>query len=506
MEIFFISLYVITLTYLVGNSLVQARLAWHFYRRNRQVSNSATVFPNLPLPSVTVQLPIYNEIYVVERLLTAITAIDYPRHLLDIQVLDDSTDETTRLVDRQLSFIRGQGITIEHIRRDQRTGFKAGALAEGLRRAQGEFVAIFDADFLPAPDFLLRLLPHFDQPNVGLVQARWDHVNLTDSWLTRFQGLFLDAHLFVEQWGRQTANHLINFNGTAGIWRKTCIEDAGGWHMDTLTEDLDLSYRAQLRGWQFRYAGDVGVPAELPFSMQALKTQQFRWMKGIAECARKHLWPTLQSSRLRASSKAYAFVHLLSSLPFCCLLILGLTSVPLLWLQQQPANRLLFEKVSWLAPLSLASTALYWAGFSYRQRVSKTRFLSFTGHYLLLMLFSMGLSLHNTRAVLEGYAGRKSQFVRTPKFNRGLEQPSQRSNRYQSKQRVAQSVGELLLCFYFLGGIGLGVYLRDFSLLPFHVFLLMGFGLVSYYSVVQSVSFKKGPSKPQSVLQSVDEL
>ncbi|WP_381527748.1 glycosyltransferase [Spirosoma soli] len=456
-------------------------------------------FSGFPLPSITVQLPLYNERYVVERLLAAVTALDYPRHLLDIQVLDDSSDETTSLIDNQLALIRQRGISIAHIRRAERTGFKAGALAQGTRQAQGDFIAIFDADFLPAPDFLLRLIPYFTHPEIGLVQARWDHLNLTDSWLTRFQGFFLDAHLFVEQWGRHSANHLINFNGTAGIWRKACIEDAGGWHADTLTEDLDLSYRAQLRGWKFQYAGEVGVPAELPLSMQALKTQQFRWMKGIAECARKHLGSTLQSSRLQISNKAYALFHLLSSLPFCCLFILGLSSVPLLWFLQQPVYQLWVERISGLTLLSVASVFLYWVGFMHRQPFSKTRLLSFLGHYLLFMVLSMGLSYHNTKAVVEGFAGRKSSFIRTPKFNRGTQQTSWHTNVYVSKQSRELPWAEILLCLYFLGGIGLAFHLHIFNLLPLHLLLVVGMGLVVCYPAWQAVPEKAKKNKQASL-------
>jgi cellulose synthase/poly-beta-1,6-N-acetylglucosamine synthase-like glycosyltransferase len=488
MSVLLVSLYVIPLLYLVGSSLAQARLAWHFYRRKQPSLPLEATKLDFPLPRVTVQLPLYNERYVVERLLVAIAALDYPGHLLEIQVLDDSTDETTTLIEQQLDFIRQQGITIKHLQRADRTGFKAGALAQGTRQATGEFIAIFDADFLPAPDFLLRLLPYFTNPRVGLVQARWDHLNATDSLLTRFQGFFLDAHLFVEQWGRQTARHLINFNGTAGIWRKACIDDAGGWHADTLTEDLDLSYRAQLRGWQFNYAGDVGVLAELPLSMQALKTQQFRWMKGIAECARKHLGPTLQSSRLRPASKGYAFFHLLSSLPFCCLLVLGLTSVPLLWLEQQPAYRLLLGQISGVAVLSLASISLYWSAFTFRKPARNVPLLSFMGHYGLFMVFSMGLSLHNAQAVVAGFAGRKSAFVRTPKFNQNAAQSSWRQNRYLLSADMKLSWGELFLCLYFLGAIGLGFYWQNFSFMPLHLLFVTGFGLVSYYSIGESVA------------------
>jgi cellulose synthase/poly-beta-1,6-N-acetylglucosamine synthase-like glycosyltransferase len=229
--------------------------------------------------------------------------LDYPKNRLEIQVLDDSTDETTQLIAHYIPRIQQMGISVEHLRRADRSGFKAGALAEAMKKANGELIAIFDADFVPPPEFLCQLLPYFADSNTGLVQARWAHLNPSHSWLTRCQAFLLDAHMYAEQRGRDSAGYLITFNGTAGMWRKDCITDAGGWQSDTLTEDLDLSYRAQLRGWQLRYAGQVSAPAELPLTLQALKAQQYRWMKGIAECARKHLLTTMQSSRLSAASK-----------------------------------------------------------------------------------------------------------------------------------------------------------------------------------------------------------
>lgn len=238
-------------------------------------------------PLVTVQLPIYNELYVVERLIDAVCLFEYPKNRLEIQVLDDSTDETVSIIAQKVRLYKAQGFDIQHIRRSSRDGFKAGALAYGLTAAKGEFIAIFDADFIPHPDFLTTTIPHFENATVGVVQTRWVHLNESYSLITQLQAFGLDGHFIVEQGGRNAAGHFINFNGTAGVWRKSCILDAGGWSAQTLTEDLDLSYRAQLRGWQFVYLENVETPAELPATMPALKSQQYRWMKGAPNAPAK---------------------------------------------------------------------------------------------------------------------------------------------------------------------------------------------------------------------------
>jgi cellulose synthase/poly-beta-1,6-N-acetylglucosamine synthase-like glycosyltransferase len=302
-----IGIYVLLLAFIFAYSLVQLNLLLKYLSsRKRRQNLDAEIMPadQSLWPLVTVQLPVYNELYVVERLIDSAVALNYPKEKLEIQVLDDSTDESFELAANKVQHYQLLGFNIKHIKRSERTGYKAGALAYGLEIAEGEFCAIFDADFVPDPDFLIKTLPHFANKEVGMVQSRWEHLNREYSLLTRLQAFALDAHFTVEQGGRNAGNHFINFNGTAGIWRVKAINDSGGWSADTLTEDLDLSYRAQLKGWKFIFLESLGSPAELPAAMNALKTQQYRWNKGAAECARKNLGKVLSSANCNRSIKS----------------------------------------------------------------------------------------------------------------------------------------------------------------------------------------------------------
>ena len=284
-------------------------------------------------PQVTVQLPLFNELYVAERLLKAAADIDYPAECLEIQVLDDSTDGTYGIVARTVAELRRGGVAINHLHRTDRQGFKAGALASGLSSARGEFICVFDADFLPPRDLLKRSLPHFGSPEVGMVQARWTHLNRDYSLLTKIQAFALDFHFILEQTGRNFGRHFINFNGTAGIWRKECILDAGNWSGETLTEDLDLSYRAQLKKWKFKYLEDVETPAELPVVISAARSQQFRWNKGAAENFRKNYRKLVKDPSVSFGTKFHGFFHLLNSSMFLIVLLLGILSVPVLYIK-----------------------------------------------------------------------------------------------------------------------------------------------------------------------------
>ena len=290
MSITIIVIYTIAITLLFFYCIMQLSLAIHYIRYKRRIKAEEETFkiPESEYPMVTVQLPVYNELYVVERLIDAVVKFDYPKDKLEIQLLDDSTDESFEIARKKVEFYQQQGINIIQVKRPVRKCYKAGALEYGMHTAKGEYLAIFDADFVPYPDFLKKTIPHFlTDEKIGVVQARWEHINKDYSILTKMQAFALDMHFTVEQQGRNAAGYFINFNGTAGIWRRTCIDDAGGWNSDTLTEDLDLSYRAQLKGWKFKYVEDVVAPAELPTDMNALKSQQFRWNKGGAETARK---------------------------------------------------------------------------------------------------------------------------------------------------------------------------------------------------------------------------
>jgi len=435
-------------------------------------------------PMVTIQLPLYNEYYVVERLIDHVAALDYPWQRLEIQVLDDSTDESFDIAAQAISDWQSKGLDIQHIRRPERIGFKAGALQYGLARAKGEFIAIFDSDFTPNPDFLKRTLPPFNDGKVGVVQSRWEHLNEEYSLLTRLQAFGLDAHFSVEQRGRNVNGHFINFNGTAGVWRKSCIEDAGGWHSDTLTEDLDLSYRAQLNGWQFQYLEKLASPAELPAAMPALKNQQYRWTKGAAECAVKNLPKVLRSSRLSWKTKLHAIFHLMNSSIFICVILTALMSVPMLFIKFNSPDLDLVFKVASLFLLSFFILAFfYWTSLKHGQHERFKGFGEFLMLFPLFLSISMGLSLHNAIAVIEGFMGRKTPFVRTPKFSIVDAEDSFWENRYLIRRIHPITIVEVLLSLYFLSGIAVAFYLKDFGLVPFHLMLGLGFGLVGYYSL-----------------------
>jgi cellulose synthase/poly-beta-1,6-N-acetylglucosamine synthase-like glycosyltransferase len=358
-------------------------------------------------PQVTVQLPIYNELHTAERLLTTVAALDYPHDRLEIQVLDDSTDDTRELAAQAVEGLHDQGHDIIHVTRRDRSGFKAGALAAGMDRAKGELVAIFDADFMPESDFLRRVVPHFADPAVGCVQTRWGHVNREYSAFTQTQALGVDGHFVVQQAARSQAGLFLNFNGTAGIWRRACIDDAGGWQGDTLTEDLDLSYRAQLRGWRIAYLPDVVVPAELPAQISAFKRQQARWAQGSIETARKLMGPLLRSDQPR-HVKLEGVLHLTGYLVHPLMLSIILLTFPMSFSRSWVVLGIPWLMVTAAGPPLLYVVAQTAGGRAWRHRL---RFLP------LLVMLGMGLSLSNTGAVLRGALGISRSFQRTPKFD-----------------------------------------------------------------------------------------
>jgi cellulose synthase/poly-beta-1,6-N-acetylglucosamine synthase-like glycosyltransferase len=483
MEWIIVGLYSFSLLYVFLFSMGQLHLTW-VYLKSRKQKRENTVFQSSFTPFVTIQLPVYNEKYVVSRLLDAVSKFDYPRDKIEIQVLDDSNDETTNIILRKLEALRPLGLDIKLIHREDRSGFKAGALAAGCKIAKGDFIAIFDADFLPQPDFIKKTIPYFAEPGIGVVQTRWGHINKNYSLLTQLQAFGLDAHFSIEQTARSAANSFINFNGTCGMWRKECIEDAGGWNFDTLTEDLDLSYRAQLKGWKFKYLEEVETPGELPVIMNAIKSQQYRWNKGGAETARKNFGKVFLS-KMSWVNKIHAFFHLFNSSVFVCLLIAAILSVPMLFIKNQHPT------VEWIFDLGivfilgfLSITLFYWVSSKRFQNSSSKSFLSVYPKFLIV---SMGLSLHNGIAVIEGLLGRKSPFIRTPKFNVAIKGDSWKGNDYVKIKLNAVTIMEGVLCLYFLFGIVTGFYLKDIGLLFFHVMLMLGFGGVFYYSVKPTV-------------------
>ncbi len=367
------------------------------------------------LPRVTIQLPMYNEKYVAERVIERVCRLDYPRDRLQIQVLDDSTDETVEVARQAVAKAAERGFDIEYRHRDQRVGYKAGALQEGLKTAKGEFIAIFDADFVPKADFLQRSIHYFTDPRVCVVQTRWDHLNRNDSLLTRSQAIFLDGHFAIEHVARNRSQRFMSFNGTAGTWRRKAIEDAGGWQHDTLTEDLDLSYRAQMKGWKFVFLPELTSPAELPAEMNAFKAQQFRWTKGGAQTALK-LLPKVMLSRLPLKVKAEAFFHLTAFCMHIFMLVLLTLMFPALYLRTVPLTegtvwRSVFD-VSVITLATLSAAAFYLAS-----QFELTRDWRTALKYLpMMMALGVGLSVSNSKAILEAWLGRRSEFVRTPKY------------------------------------------------------------------------------------------
>ncbi|HYW34477.1 MAG TPA: cellulose synthase family protein [Balneolaceae bacterium] len=488
LSLILIALYAFGLTAIFVYTIAQVHLVYHYLkgtsRKKPKVNWSEKSSEAFPM--VTVQLPIYNERYVVDRLLDAVTNFNWPKEKLQIQVLDDSTDDTVDIIAEKVQKLQEHGYQIQHVKRPTREGYKAGALQYGLKRAKGEYIAIFDADFMPQPDFLRQTLPWFEDKNMGMVQARWGHLNQQYSLLTKLQAFALNAHFTVEQKGRNNAGYFMNFNGTAGVWRKACIRDAGGWQHDTLTEDLDLSYRAQMRGWDFYFTEEVVSPAELPVVVSALKAQQFRWTKGAAEAARKH-FSRVWNLDMPLIKKLHASSHLLSSSVFLFILLISVLSVPLLWFQSQEPGLAIFFKLAGFFLIGLLGWLLFYGTSFMIQENGST--LAKAGRLIymfpLFLSISMGLSLHNTIAVLKGYARRTTPFVRTPKFNIiGL------SDRWSDKKYLitklsAADITEGLLTVYFLGGIITAFLLQDYSMLPFHLMLFVGFGTIFGHSLYE---------------------
>lgn len=464
-------------------SLSQGELTLR-YLKGKKATKTAPDSPE-SWPIVTVQLPIFNEIYVVERLIRNAAKFDYPGQKLEIQVLDDSTDETTEIAQKVIDELAESGLDIKLIHRDNRQGFKAGALEEGMNVAKGEFLAVFDSDFLPKADFLRRTIPYF-KDGVGAVQARWEHLNEDFSLLTKLQGLALDAHFSIEQQGRSTSGSFLNFNGTAGVWRKECITNSGGWSAETLTEDLDLSYRAQMKGWKIEYLEEYTAPAEIPAMMPAVKTQQYRWNKGGAENARKNLNQVLKSDK-PMSVKAHAFFHLMSTGVFILVLISAVASVPLLeylWTEPFESSILRYTYVFFLGFFLLAF--FYWNSMRQRRSSGARTTLDFLRYFPAFLSLSMGLSWHNSLAVIEGYLGKKTPFVRTPKFALLEGKGHLSDNRYLKFNWSSISFVEGLFAIYFAYGVFLGISLDYPSFLPFHVLLCIGFGGIFFYSLKHS--------------------
>jgi len=445
-----------------------------FYRLRSRLDRPPAELESLPL--ITIQLPVYNERFVVERLLAAIEALDYPRELLEIQVLDDSSDDTRELVACQVSRMQKEGWSVVQIHRSNRQGFKAGALQNGLRTAKGDFIAIFDADFIPPREVLRQSIHHFSDPSIGMVQTRWGHLNREANWLTRVQAVFLDGHLLIEQTVRNGCGRFFNFNGTAGVWRRQAIEEAGGWEADTLTEDLDLSYRAQLAGWKFRFLPGVVTPAELPATMNAFKTQQHRWAKGAIQTCRKIL-PRVLFSKLPWRVKLEAFFHLTSNFSYCLLALMAFLIFP--DPKGNPAIPVFFAVHLPVFLLASGTVILFYATVL---RVVGIPMRLWWLYLPMLIAVGIGLSLNNARAVMEALFKIDSPFARTPKTGGQSLKTSRRKRAYVSPASWLLLI-EIVLAFHF-ARFAYQAFERELWLsLPFFVLFSFSFGYTALMSM-----------------------
>ena len=465
--------------------IILAVYGWHryylvyLYLRNR--GNEPKPGPTLsPQPVVTIQLPLYNEMYVADRLIASVCAIDYPRELLEIQVLDDSTDETRGIAELAVRRFAAEGVDIKYIHRADRTGYKAGALEAGLKEARGEFVGIFDADFLPTPDFLTRIMPHFGDAKIGMVQARWGHINQDYSLLTKIQSILLDGHFVLEHGGRYRAGRFFNFNGTAGVWRRAAIDDAGGWQHDTLTEDLDLSYRAQLRGWRFVFLSDLIAPAEVPVEMNAFKSQQHRWAKGSIQTCRK-LLPQILRADVPLGVKAEAFFHLTANFNYPLMCVLSVLMFPSMVIRY---NMGWYEMMLIDVPLFFAATFSVCNFYMVCQREIHRDWRARIKYLPFLMSIGIGLCINNSRAVFEALFNKQSEFARTPKYH--IESDSDEWVGKKYRQSVAvQPLIELALGLYFTATVFYALANQIYGTVPFLVLFQIGFLYTGLLSIVQ---------------------
>ncbi|UCG11288.1 MAG: glycosyltransferase [Deltaproteobacteria bacterium] len=454
--------------------------------QHRQQILKQKFFEKLPLcvwPRVTIQLPIFNERYVAERLVKSACHIDYPKELLEVQVLDDSTDDTVEICRSVVEEMREQGFDITHLHRSVRTGYKAGALKEGLRSAKGEFVGIFDADFVPSRNFLRETIPYFVAPEVGMVQTRWGHLNCDYSMLTRAQSMGIDGHFGVEQAARAWGGLFMNFNGTAGIWRKKTIEDAGGWQADTLTEDLDLSYRAQLKGWKLEFAPGVVCPAELPVTINAFKSQQHRWAKGSIQTAKKNLLKLFKAD-LPLLVKLQSFLHLTHYMVHPLMIVVVITSIPMLftqWFFVSISYPLLFFTLFCLATFGPSTMYIFSQRIFYPDWKKRFRYLPF------LMCLGTGISVNNTKAILEALLGLQSGFVRTPKYGIEKKEDTWYGKLY-SIPFNALSIIELILGLYSLAGLFIFLMFSKYLISPFLLIYTAGFLYVFSLSVMHATT------------------
>lgn len=482
-DIVIISLYFGILFILSLYGFYRLKLVYLFFRYLPHAPKPKTEFSELP--KVTVQLPLFNEMYVVERLIESVAAIDYPRELLEIQVLDDSTDETIAIASCVVEQYKKQGFDIVYLHRTDRTGFKAGALEAGLKSAKGQFVAVFDADFLPRPDCIKKMIHYFTDEKIGMVQMRWSHINGDYSLLTKIQSIMLDGHFVVEQMARNRSGSFFNFNGTAGMWRREAIEYSGGWQHDTLTEDTDLSYRAQLMGWRFVYLLDEDVPAELPVEINAFKAQQRRWAKGLIQVAIKLLGRMLKNDNLPTRVKVEMFFRLTNNIAAPLMILLALLHLPVLIVRyNQGFFHLLLFDVPILLFSSLSVIAFYGSAQYYLHPTTWKKRLKYLP---LVMGMGIGLTFSNARAVIEAILGVQSSFVRTPKYK----VESRQDNWLSQAMKYRRNMGlipylEVLTAIYFVATIYYAFTRSILGTIPFLFIFLFGYGYTGIMSMFQS--------------------
>ncbi len=484
-EILFLGVYFAVLCVLAIYGSHRYRMAFLYYRHKFKLPTPKGTLS--ALPRITIQLPIFNEMYVVERLVDSVCRIEYPSELLEIQVLDDSTDETCAIARATVERQRRAGHDITYIHRTNRKGFKAGALEHGLESARGEFIAVFDADFVPAPDFLKRTVPFFADSEVGMVQVRWGHLNREFSILTQAQSIFLDGHFIIEHTARNRSGCFFNFNGTAGIWRRDCIADAGGWQHDTLTEDLDLSYRAQLKGWQFIFLPEVVSPAEVPVDMNAFKSQQHRWAKGSIQTARK-LLPTILKSKLPFAVKREAFFHLTNNLAYLLMVLLSVL-MPLSMVVR--FNHGLYSTLFLDFPFCISATASVCFFYVATQREQGMPFWSRLKYLPFLMSLGIGLAINNAKAVVEALLNQQSGFTRTPKTGSEGRLIRARVKRSYRGTTNLMPLVELAFGLYFSGALWFALDAHIWTSVPFLVLFQVGFLYVGVMSLLQGRSIER---------------
>jgi cellulose synthase/poly-beta-1,6-N-acetylglucosamine synthase-like glycosyltransferase len=476
-------LYFTILTLLAILGAYRVRMVYQFWRYRHLKPQPKRRFEESELPRITVQLPLFNEMYVVERLLESVTRLDYPSHLLEIQVLDDSTDETVKIAEAAVEKHKQRGFDIQYIHRTDRTGFKAGALENGMGMAKGQFIAIFDADFLPKPDCLRQMVDFFTDGRIGMVQMRWSHINANYSTLTRIQEILLDGHFVVEQASRNRTGAFFNFNGTAGMWRREAIEWSGGWQHDTLTEDTDLSFRAQLMGWKFVYLLDEDAPAELPVEMNAFKAQQRRWAKGLVQVGLKLMPRLWKHPQLTFQQKVELFFRLFGNCAAMLMIVLSVLHIPVLIVR---FNQGLFQMLLLDAPLMVFATisviSFYGTAILYRYPKEKWRLWLIP----LAMAMGIGLVFSNTRAVLEALFGVQSSFVRTPKYNVESRKDNwlRAAMKYRRKRGLLPYV-ELAFALYFVLAVCYAIRSNIYATIPFLLIFLLGYGYMAMMSLFQ---------------------